>query len=67
MRYFVCLGGESEPGLLLVLDEKSGLIVARSSELARSHLEELVRLVNAGTKVEAEVTPTIPPPPESEL
>jgi len=45
-RYTIGRGGPDEPGLILIADAKSILIVARSSEMALPHVKELVRLAN---------------------
>lgn len=46
-RYEIAKAGEDEPGVILVLDHESGLVIARSSEIALKHVDELVRLANS--------------------
>lgn len=51
-RYNISRGGNDEPGLILIGDSEKGVIVARSSEMALSHVQDLVRLANAACAVE---------------
>jgi hypothetical protein len=46
-RYEIGRGGEEdESGLILVIDHEAGIIVARSSQMALKHVQELVQLAN---------------------
>jgi len=45
-RYILGTGGDDEPELLLVIDTKAHLVVARSSIMAEYHVRILVDLAN---------------------